>query len=275
MARRVVPSLSLLSHNVLFKLVVDSADLVPKLVWREFRRLPPNHMRIRIGVGNRIFNNQLFYLEVARPFWLHMMACGYVKEDSTIVDIGSGCGRFAHHMRDFNYKGRGFTGQYLGVDIDNEMLDWCRNHFDPAHFRFFHSTDASKSYNQGEEAKQRYALPIPDASVDFVFSRSLFTHLLESELRNYCEEAYRIMKQGSHMVMSFFCLDYPPPTYGGRHTFKYRIGNAAVESLRVPEAAVAYSEAFILDLVREIGFSKCEVTGTNQDVWQSDLIAQR
>lgn len=274
-ARRFVPSLSLLSHNSLFKVMVDAADFVPRRLWKEFRKLPPNHLRVRVGADSRFITNQPFYLGVAESFWLHYMSRGAVNEGSTIVDIGCGCGRSAHHLRDFRYMDTRFHGKYIGIDIDQEMLDWCRRNFDSERFEFLHSTDASKSYNQAGDGAAGYKIPIPDQTVDFVFSRSLFTHLLEPELKNYLSESFRMLKPGGHMVMSFFCLDYPPPTFGGRHTFQHKIGNAAVQSLEVPEAAVAYTEAFMVDLTRQTGFSATEVVGKAQDLWQSDLVARK
>jgi ubiquinone/menaquinone biosynthesis C-methylase UbiE len=274
-ARRLVPSTSVLSHNVLFKALVDTTDLLPRAIWKEFRKLPPNHLRIRVGVGNRFFTNQTFYLGLAESFWLHQMSRGAVSPKSTIVDIGCGCGRFAHHLRDFRYADARFSGKYIGVDIDEEMLEWCRRNFDAPRFEFLHSTHASKSYKQGGDGTAVYALPIPDQSVDFVFSTSLFTHLLEPELKNYLSESFRMLKPGGFMNMSFFCLDYPPPTYGGRHTFQHRIGNAAVESMAVPEAAVAYTEAFMVGLTREAGFSTAEVQGKAQGIWQVVLVARK
>lgn len=274
-ARRIVPSTSLLSHNPFFKLIVNLSDVPSRIIWPDFRKLPPNHLRIRIGVGNRFFSNQTFYLLVGEPFWLYHMASGAVSPTSTIVDIGCGCGRLAHHLRDFHYQDVRFTGKYIGIDIDEEMLDWCRGHFDAPRFEFLHSTHANKSYAQAGEGTRSYTIPVPDNSVDFVFSTSLFTHLLEVELRNYLDESFRIMKHGARISMSFFCLDYPPPTYGGRHTFSHRVGNAAVESLAVPEAAVAYTEAFMIDLAREAGFSDVGVIGKAPAIWQSSLVAHK
>jgi len=274
LARRIIPSTSLLSHNPLFKLIADMSDIPARLVWPEFRALPPNHLRIRVGVGNRFFSNQTYYLTHAESFWLYQVSTGAVGFTSTIVDIGCGCGRFAHHLRDFRTNDCRFDGRYIGIDIDQEMLDWCQTHFDSGRFEFIHSTHASKSYAQ-DGGSSTYSIPLPDCTADFVFSTSLFTHLLEGELRNYLEESFRIMRLGARMSMSFFCLDYPPPTYGGRHTFKHRIGNAAVESLAVPEAAVAYSEAFAVGVAREVGFSDVAVLGKDPAQWQRSLVARR
>jgi SAM-dependent methyltransferase len=275
LSRRIIPSTSLLSHNPVFKLLVDSVDLLPRAFWPEFRELPPNHLRIRVGVGNRFFSNQVNYLRAAESFWLYCLNNGLIHLDSVIVDIGCGCGRFAHHLRDYSFKGSSFSGKYIGIDIDQEMLDWCSAHFHEPHFHFEHSTHASVSYHQSG-SKERYVLSPDDESVDFVFSASLFTHLLEPELTNYCEESYRILKPGGKMLMYFFCLDYPPPTFGGRHTFQHQVGNARVESLKVPEAAVAYSEKFLVNLAREKGFGDARViAGSSRTDWQTVLLAQK
>jgi SAM-dependent methyltransferase len=273
--RRVVPSTAMVSHNPFFKLAVNTMDIAPRLVWKEYRGLPPNHLRIRIGMGNRFFTNQTKFLLGAESFWLHYMGAGAVKFDSTIVDIGCGCGRYGYHMRDFEDKDTRFTGKYIGVDIDPDMVQWCQKNFDAERFEFVHSTHGSKSYKQTGAGDTKYVLPIADGTVDFVFSISVFTHLLEREAKNYIEESLRILKPGGWMVQQFFCLDYPPPTYGGRHTFQHRIGNATVESLKVPEASVAYSEAFMLNLAREVGFTSAEVVGKKPPVLQSALIARK
>ena len=111
--------------------VLDRALCWP---WRELRGLPPNRMRIRVGVRNRIFFNGAHFVRFPVNFWLEALAAGVVRPDSRIVDLGSGCGRFAAVWRDFMYHGRGFTGVYTGVDIDEEMLAWCRGHFRPGRF---------------------------------------------------------------------------------------------------------------------------------------------
>jgi predicted SAM-dependent methyltransferase len=138
------------------------------------------------------------------------------------------------------------------------MLNWCCRNFDSERFEFYRSTNGSKTYNSGGD-NAHYVLPLPDETVDFVFSTSLFTHLLEKELVNYCRESYRVLKSDSVMAMSCFPIDHPPPTWGDRHTFRFRIGDAYVESMSVPEAAVAYEEKFLLNVAQEAGFRKAEI----------------
>jgi SAM-dependent methyltransferase len=222
--RKLFPSTSKLTFNPLFRAAVNAFDVVPRLVFPEFRALPPNHLRIRIGVG---------------------------------------CGRWAHWLRDYNFRGRRFAGSYVGIDIDEEAIAWCRANYDAERFRFYRSSDASVSYNQAcnhtAAAPSAYRVPLADAAFDLVFSNSLLSHLLEAELENYLRESYRLLKAGGAMMHSHFNIDYPPATYGTRHTFEHRLGNALIESEAQPEAAVAYHTDFLFDLCRRIGFSASEI----------------
>ena len=257
--RKIFPSTSKLTFNPLFKATVNAFDVLPRLVFPEFRGLPPNHLRIRIGVGNRILNNQVHYLTHARDFWMFVFTEKLADAKSTVVDIGSGCGRWAHWLRDYNFRGRTFTGRYIGVDIDAEAIAWCEQHFDAERFRFHHSSHASVSYNQAGEATPHYTVPESDGTVDLVVSNSLLTHVLEAELENYIKESYRLLKSGGAIMHSHFNLDYPPATYGTRHTFQHTIGNARVESMEQPEAAVAYRTDYLFKVCRAVGFKDCEI----------------
>jgi SAM-dependent methyltransferase len=257
--RRIIPTTAALTYNPVCKILFDSFDLLPKLMYREIRKIPPNHLRIRIGVGNRIFSNHISYIAGAKNFWIYAFQSGLCRLDSTIVDIGCGCGRYTHHLRDHKFKDQTFTGKYIGIDIDDEMLEWCRRNFDVERFEFHKSTHGSTSYQAGGIENSFYTLPASICSVDFVFSTSLLTHLLENELRNYFVEAYRVLKVGSSMAMFCFSMDHLPPTYGDRHTFKHRVGNAYVESLTSPEAAVAYEESFLFEAAHRAGFRTADI----------------
>lgn len=272
--RRLVPSLATLSYHPMLKYSLALGDLLPPLLFAECRGLPPNYMRVRIGAGSRLFHNQLVYLNAARNFWYYMLAHDLVTMDAKIVDIGVGCGRYAHHLRDYEFKGERFTGHYTGIDIDPEMLDWCRQHFDSGRFSFIQSCHDSTTYRNPDGERAWFDLPLTAASYDLVFSTSLYTHLLEEELRNYTAEAYRILAVGRAMAMYVFCLDFPPPTYLTRHTFSHRIGAAVVESLANPEAAVAYEADYLIALCREIGFRDPSII-TVQGESQPMLLAWR
>ncbi len=270
--RRIVPSISRLTYNSAFKAAVNSADLLPRLFWREFRAIPPNHLRIRVGVGNRLFSNQIEHLHGVRQFWIYALAHGYWNMGSTILDIGSGCGRYALLLRDYEEHGERFRGRYIGIDIDAEMIAWCRQHFD-SRFTWHLSTDASTSYVGGVGGTP-YRIPEPDGSIDLVCSMSLYTHLLEHEVVNYTRESFRLVRPGGFVSAGCFSLDHPSPTFGDRHSFAHRMGNAHVVSLKQPEAAVAYTAGFLMSTFTAAGFADVRFVHSAGD-WQCLILARR
>jgi SAM-dependent methyltransferase len=271
--RKFVPSLAKLTHNRLVMFPLDVIDRLVNLPFREARRLPPNRFRLRVGVDNRLLFNAFHYRYHAVDFWMHAFAEGLASPTSDILDIGCGCGRYAVVLRRLNYKGWRFTGTYAGLDIDREMIAWCQRHFPPKRFKFVWADRYSKVYNPtGQEGE--YRLPFGDASFDFVFSTSLFTHLLEADLTNYLRETARVLRPGGTMSMSVFCLDTfrEQNWLGERFTFAHTIGPAYIESEKYPEAAVAYPRQYLIDACEAAGLHNVTITGGTM---QQDLRASK
>jgi putative flippase GtrA len=72
------------------------------------------------------------------------------------------------------------------------------------------------------------------------------------------------------MLFTFFCIEHLE--LGRRWTFRHRRGNAYIENLRYPEAAVAYHETFMTELVTNCGFR--EVTVKRAGI-SSELVARK
>jgi SAM-dependent methyltransferase len=256
--RRFIPSTAQVSRFPPIKWLGRLNDAWLRLVFPETADLPPNHLRLRVGVRNRIFFNHILCFRSGYNFWLYCFAKGLCRLDSQIVEIGCGYGRKPAHLRNFTLAGERFTGRYVGIDIDPELLDYARSHFPPERFEFLQTTQGSRTYaGTSPEKGQTYSFPLPDCSQDFVFSTSLFTHLLVEQLENYLSESIRVLKPGGSIFMNYFCYDHMAQqgALSGRWTFAHQIGPARVESLRSPEAAVAYTRDFLETLCREVGFA--------------------
>jgi hypothetical protein len=256
--RRIFPSISRLTYHPAVRVFLRLFDVAPRAVYREFRDLPPNDLRCRVGVGNRLFANQVLHIKQGYNFWLYAFSNGWCDFSSAIVEIGVGCGRRAFHVRDFQLHLERFNGSYLGIDIDEELLNWCRANFDQR-FEFVQSSHSSRSYVNTAATEGYFRIPRADESIDFVFGTSVFSHLLEPQVRNYLEEGARVLKEGRVMAMSCFCIDLASASVGDRHSFTWQIGSAFVQSLKQPEAAVAYESEFIKKLAIASGFSSAEV----------------
>ena len=238
---------------------LDLVDRIASLPFKETRDLPPNRFRIRVGCGDRVLFNQIHFRLMAVDFWLHAFANGLLQIDSNILDIGCGCGRFAIVLKRLNHKGWKFSGTYTGIDTDREMIEWCQQHFPARHFRFIWADRYSKVYNPAGTRESSYRLPLESCGQDFVFSTSLFTHLLDDELTNYLSESYRVLRPGRKMCMSVFCLDHLTDGARRGRSFDHRIGPAYVADPDRPEAAVAYRQDHLLNRCREAGFHSAEV----------------
>lgn len=255
--RKFIPSVARLSYNLFFKIVGDAIARALARPFPELRELPPNHLCIRIGCGNRIFNSHVMFVKASSDCWLTFLSREYCTSDSDVVELGCGCGRIA-----WTLKQPWFQGTYVGVDIDDEMLEFCRDAFPTERFRFIRSPHHSFTYFRcsiGNRSTSTADLIVAESnSKDFVYAFTLFTHLLEKEVADYLREAYRILRMGGIMYINFLCIEHVQ--LGGRWTFQHRHGNAYVQSERYPEAAVAYHKALMTELVTDCGFREVTVS---------------
>ena len=271
--RKFVPSVARLSYNSVIKAGGDAIARVLALPFPELRDLPPNHLRIRVGSGNHIFNGHVDFIQTSSRCWLTFFSRNYCTPRSDVVELGCGCGRIA---RDLNepWCDPWFEGSYVGVDIDSEMIEYCRNNFPAGRFEFILSPHNSRTYSPRKscpapEAARDFVIAAPQ-SKDFVYSLSLYTHLLERELVDYLNETYRILRADGIMYATFFCFEHIE--LGRRWTFRHQRGDAYIENPRYPEAAVAYHEAFMTELATNCGFR--EVTVRRGGI-SSELVARK
>ena len=261
--RRIIPSTALLSRSAATVPMLAAADGIARAMLRVFTRqpIPPLKYIVRTGVGNSIFFPHHYYLTAAYPIWMYLFSRGLASLDSRIVDIGSGVGKSAVALRDFDYLGQRFQGHYHGFDIDPGMVAWCRENFPADRFRFTCLDMNSSVYNPEGSVGNRPRLEYEDGGADLVLSQSLFSHLLEDDIRHYLRESRRVLRPGGVMSMTFFCLDDLERLglLGGRWTFQHPLGAALVESSKYPESAVAYQREWMLGAAREAGFSSAAV----------------
>jgi len=131
---------------------------------------------------------------------------------ATIIDLGCGTGRMTEFMvTDF--------GRVIGLDISREMVKQARKRVIGAEFI---ETDGQ-------------TIPLPDESVDLVFSYLVFQHIKTKEMveKNF-EEVYRVLKP--------------------KGIFKVRIRSDKLESLEPWWAGVSYTEQSIGKLCQRLKF---------------------
>src|SRR2546423_8407415 len=195
--RKLVPSVAKLSYNPFVRLAGNAIARMLARTIPDLRNLPPNHLCIRVGAGNRIFNSHINFIQAGYELWLTFLSRKYCTSNSDVVELGCGCGRLARPLRDPPWS-PWFEGTYVGVDIDNEMIEYCRNNFPAERFEFILSPHKSNTYSLGNlsltpDSALGFAIRTPE-SKDFVYSLSLYSHLLETEALDYLRKSYRILR---------------------------------------------------------------------------------
>jgi SAM-dependent methyltransferase len=213
--------------------------------------LPPAHLRIH-------------YYRTADPA-AFARACASARVEvlshglaphHRVLDVGSGIGNLALGLNDF------LTATYDGLEIHPEAVAWCQGAITPRYpaFRFHRADVASRAYNPaGTTSAASYRFPFENGAFDFVMLGSVFTHMLPDEVAHYLGEIARVLGPGGIAVVSWFLLDDEsrPGVDGGRSFMSFGVrhssGVCRLHDAAVPEAAVAFEEAFALNAIAAAG----------------------
>jgi SAM-dependent methyltransferase len=174
-----------------------------------------------------------------------------------LLDLGCGVGRLAVAVSAYLNE----SGRYVGLDTDRKAVELCNEWIGSrlAQFTFVWADVFNTSYNRRARATAaQYRFPFDDRSFDFVFSNSLFTHLVPDDARNYFREIGRVLKPGGRTVNTIFLLNEESlaqveggeSPQGPLHAF----GDLAlVKRPKQPEAWIALDEEFVRGAHDEAG----------------------
>jgi SAM-dependent methyltransferase len=100
---------------------------------------------------------------------------------AAVLDFGCGCGRVLRHWR-------GLAGPALhGTDTSPEMIAWCVRHLP---FAAFQTNDLAPP------------LPYPDATFDFAYALSVFTHLPYALQEPWAQELTRVVRPDGFLLLT-------------------------------------------------------------------------
>lgn len=92
----------------------------------------------------------------------------------TVLDFGVGVGRVARYFK-------GFTGRYIGLDIDPDNLNWIAE---------------SMPWVEAVRSQANAAIPVEPGIIEAAISVSVFTHIDEAATDFYIDELNRLLRPG-------------------------------------------------------------------------------
>jgi SAM-dependent methyltransferase len=202
--------------------------------------LPPLHLRRHSGPLNAFEGAAGEYLGL-------MSALAGLSPSSRILDVGCGAGALAIMLRDR----LGAGARYLGIDVDEACIRWCRSHLGNDRFDFRHYDYWNATYRPGGQPFK--AWPVETSEVDIVILKSLFTHMLPADVQFYVAELKRVLSPGgTGLVTAFTYVSVDGPVEG---RFGYRGDGYRYARAGSPESAVAHPREWLLSVFADRGLA--------------------
>jgi ubiquinone/menaquinone biosynthesis C-methylase UbiE len=164
-----------------------------------------------------------------------------------LVDLGCGSGRAATGVA------KRVQIDYLGTDVVEKLLRYARS-VCPKHYQF--------------KRHQQLSIPIADLSTDMVAAFSFFTHLLHEETYIYLQDAFRILKPGGQIVMSF--LEFGEPSHWGVFT-----PTAEARRTNTRQPLNTFIERSAIDIwCSHLGFERIAFVDGHDKCWNGSALGQ-
>ena len=167
--------------------------------------LPAKHLRL----GGKEFKSDEFFFASARAEARRLkQACG-LKPGGRVLDVGCGVGRLAIGLlAEF-----GDTVSYVGVDVDEASVNWCRSHIQRPHpyFTFQRINVRNRRYNpKGNLLEKGFRFPFDDNGFDIVSLYSVFSHMMSDDIRVYLSEFSRLLVPAGSIFLTAFVEEGVP-----------------------------------------------------------------
>lgn len=203
--------------------------------------LPPLAMRVVVGPTDPESFDNPSGTPIYAPFGLPLEAY------ESVFDFGCGCGRQARQLLQQTPRPR----RYVGIDINREMVEWCRANLSPVdrNFQFHHHDVYSPTYGAHNTLRLAEPFPVEDHAFSLVLAHSVFTHLYQAQTDYYLHEIARILRPGGLAFTTWFFFDRRGFPFLGEGRACLFVDDTD------PAMAVIYDREWLIEAVRRAGLS--------------------
>jgi 2-polyprenyl-3-methyl-5-hydroxy-6-metoxy-1,4-benzoquinol methylase len=144
-------------------------------------------------------------------FFAALIKCFARNGSLKIIDFGCGHGKLAPVSVFFTHP----EGEYLGIDIQESYIDYCRRKYARLpRVRFHVSKDYNPFYPQqqspvAESKSYGNDWNVPPDSTDLVMALSVFTHLQEADAFGYISRIHTITKPDALAILTCHIVEEP------------------------------------------------------------------
>lgn len=211
------------------------------------------------------------FVRVGQEFKRLFIEAG-LQPHHAILDVGCGIGRAAAPLIDYLDE----NGRYAGFDVMAQAIEWCQANIavgDPR-FAFVHADMHSDRYNPaGSQPASAFVFPYPDASFDYVWLGSVFTHLLTADKDQFSREIARVLKPGGVSIVSWYLIDDEARENTGSgqiaFDFVHPLDGCWTATPELPESVIGYDLEPVLAQYDDLGL---DVLNQALGVWRRQPI---
>lgn len=236
------------SRLLLRRIINFPRDTFESLSGRRSPLVPPH--------GLWFVGGEADYKATNEEFIKYFTDLGGLQADYHVLDVGCGIGVMASRLTSFLDA----QGQYDGFDIVRIGIDWANKNIGSRfpNFRFRHADVFNKHYNaKGALDPNTFPFPYDSGVFDFVFLKSVFTHMRPQGVEHYLREIRRVLKPSGRCLVTVFLLNSEATALinrgQGSLALTHDMGGYYVLDREFPETAVGLPQVDFQHWCQEAG----------------------